>query len=273
MIVEIKPIETSKWHGYKGSLSIQCPIKIQALYNPDTGRYATGLNYKDIDPKTGMTEAEYYSKLVKRNLSDDFDRNKPHEFWNSNESCVTLKSGTTILKVDKDPFDYIRWKICKASKFVANSLKEYEEGLFPEATHYIVDEFGDLEIKAQKAHIKANAVIAVNKLSLDKKKELLTILKRKSYRLQTQDYIDVTIFDEIEKNADEILRIIAMDKEDKVNYALIIECLYKNILRKKGHHIMYFESILGTDELSVIEYLKKPDSQDLKIRLMAAVNE
>ena len=47
-----------------------------------------------------------------------------------------------------NPLDFIKMRVCKASRFVANSWKEFEEGLFPEATHVIFDESEEIEEKS-----------------------------------------------------------------------------------------------------------------------------
>ena len=47
-LVEVRPIEVKKWHGKKGQESFTRPKKIQALIDPVTMQYATGLTEEDI---------------------------------------------------------------------------------------------------------------------------------------------------------------------------------------------------------------------------------
>lgn len=63
------------------------------------------------------------------------------------------------------------------------------------------------------------------------------------------------------------------DKAEIMNHALVIEAIQKGVLRKTGHKIMYMDNILGGDEIDVAHYLMADENQDLKLRLMQAVND
>jgi len=86
-----------------------------------------------------------------------------------------LPNATKIFDTNK-PLDEIAIKMLKASELVANSLKEYEEGKFPFATHVIFDEREEVQIKASKISIKKEAIIESSKLSRVKKLNLLELL-------------------------------------------------------------------------------------------------
>lgn len=55
---------------------------------------------------------------------------------------------------DTIALEFVKIKVLKASKFVANSLKDWENGLYPEATHVIYDESEEVGIKATKIQKK-----------------------------------------------------------------------------------------------------------------------
>lgn len=276
MLVEIKPIEVKRWHGKTGKESFTRPKKIQALIDPETMQYCTGLdntsktytNPKDENEK--LTELEYYGQLIGQDLNP-LVTNEPHPFWDSSMGVVKLENNTIFLNTD-NPLDYIKWKICKASKFVANSMKEYDEGLFPEATHVIFDEQEEIEAKATKVELRKQATIKCAKLSLGRKIELVQILSDKNLRNQSSDFVEVEVDKLIQNKAKEVLYHIERDKEDTALHALILEALQKSVLRKSGHKIQYFDSVLGSDVIDVIDYLKKPENQDLKLRIMAQLN-
>lgn len=276
MLVEIKPIEVKKWHGKTGNENFTRPKKIQALIDPDTMQYKTGLdnvNKTYVNPKNNeemMTELEYYSQLIGKDLSP-LAGNQPHEFWDSSMGVVKLENNTIFLNTD-NPIDYIKWKICKDSKFVANSMKEYDEGMFPEATHVIFDEQEEIEAKATKVELRKRATIESAKLTLGKKIQLVQILSDKNLKNQSSDFVEVEIDKLIQKQAKELLYHMERDAEDVALHALVLEALQKSVLRKSGHKIQYFDSVLGSDAIDVIDYLKKAENQDLKLRIMAQLN-
>lgn len=275
MLVEIRPIEVKKWHGKTKKDSFTRTKKIQALINGETMQYATGLDNlsKTYDhPKTEekITELEYYGLLIGKDLNP-LAGTTPHEFWDSNMAVVKLENNTIFLNTD-NPLDYIKWKICKASKYVANSQKEYEDGLYPEATHVIYDEAEEIEAKASKVEIRKKATIQCSKLSLSRKIQLVQILGDKTLKNQSPDFIEVEIDKLIQKQASDVLYTIGRDAEDTALHAMILEALQKSILRKTGHKIQYFDSVLGSDVTDVIDYLKKAENQDLKLRLMSQLN-
>lgn len=277
MKVEIKPLDIKKWHGKKGKESFQRPIKLHALVDADTNQYATGLDYvnktfKHPD-KEGemMTEAEYYGHILGQDLSPIFNLEKPHPFWDGTTPVIKLENNTTILKTEK-PLDYIKYKIAKASRFIANSYKEWEEGLFPDATHYIFDEKEEAEVKASKVSLKNNAIIEASKLSLGRKIQIVMVLSEKNLKNQSENFVLVELDKLIEAKPQEVLRLIRLDEEDLTLHAMVLEALQKNILRKVGHKIMYFDSVLGEEPVDVVEYLKANENQDFKLKLMSQLN-
>lgn len=258
-LVEVRPIETKKWHGKTGKESFTRPKKLHALVNPDTMAYSTGLTKEEI--------AEL-NNVVSYDLSDTYDSENPHPFWDSPMPVAKLENNTMFFDISV-PLNYIKVKIMKASKFVANSMKEYEEGLYPEATHVIFDEAQQAEILAAKVEMEESAVIAASKMSKDRKIELILVLSNKNLKGQSDNYVKVALNDIIKKDPEEFLRYAKMDKEKFSNYAIVIEALQKSVLRKDGHKILYHDSVLGGDEDAVAAYLGEADNQELKIRLVS----
>lgn len=264
MKVEIRPIDKNKWHGKKGSESFARPHTVQALVDPKTMKYATGLDEKDVE-KLKKEGCSY-------DLSDDFVNGKVHPFWESKMAQIKLENKTIFFDPEKSMLDFIKVKICKASKYVANSVQEIEEGLWPDATHIIHDESEQVEIKASKVAIKNQAVIAVSKLPLEKKIQLCMILGGKNVKGKSENHVEVAISELLEEQAEEVLNFMKLDADKMEIHALVLECLQKNILTKKGHKIEYNGSNLGGDIYQVIDYLNEDENNELRIRLTAAVN-
>ena len=64
-----------------------------------------------------------------------------------------------------------------------------------------------------------------------------------------------------------ILRLIEQDTEETKVHAIVLDCLQKHVLTKKGHKIFYFDANLGGDVSDVVRYLQQPDNQELLITL------
>jgi hypothetical protein len=277
MKIEVKPLERSKWHGKKGAESFTRDKTLNVLVDGETRQYATGLDYVNKvftdpdDSKRKLTEAEYYGKLLKVDLSNQFIDGVLHSFWDSKTAKIKLKNSTMILDTNL-PLDYIKIKALKASKFVANSMKDWEDGNYPEASHVITDEEEEIEIKASKLAIKKSAIIESSKLSLDKKIQIILIISGQNMKGKSNDFVEVELDKITEKNPTEVLRHIKMDSKEMSLHAMILEALQKNVLRKEGHKILYIDSVIGSDIYDVIEYFTKDENQDLKLRILASIN-
>lgn len=262
MKVELRPIINEKWHGKKGKESFARPQKLGVLVGEDM-KYATGLTVK---------EAEEYGKQLGQNLNDVYIQGQPHPFWDSPMGVIKLENNTQFLETDR-ALDAVKVKNMKASKYVANSMKEYNEGFYPEATHVIFDESEEIEVKASRVALEQKAILEQSKLSQARKEQILLILTGKDLKGQSSDYITVEMNEEIKRDPAEVLRYIQQDKAQVLTHALVIEALQKGILRKVGHKVTYMDNTIGGDELDAAIYLLQDDNQELKIRLMKAVND
>jgi hypothetical protein len=260
--VEIRPLPIPKWHGKQGKESFARPTKIRALVDTSKNEYSTGLTPQEV---------KEYSKLLQQDLSPIFKADKPHEFWDGSQAFVKLLNSTQYLDTSK-PLDFIRYKICKASPFVANSMKEWEEGKFPRATHVLYDELEEIEMKASKVALKTKATIECAKLSLDKKVQLILIIEGKIMKGKSSNFVDVVLSEMIDKKAEEILMTLNMEAEDLYLKSLVLEALQKNVLRRENYKIKYFDSSLGSEVMDVVQLLKKPDNEQLKLHIVSAIN-
>lgn len=269
MRVEIRPIEKKRWHGKTGKESFTRPKTIEALVNADSMKYNTGLSENDIELLK--------EKGISYDISDDYVVGKAHTFWESKTAQVKLENQTMLFYPKKNVLDFIKVRICKASKFVANTMQEYEDGKWPDATHVIFDEAAEVEIKASKSALKKKAVIELAKLGRERKVQLIMILSGKDVKGKSDDFLEVALDEIIEGDiedvsAKDVLELISMDAEETAIHSLVLECIMKNVLVKRGHKIEYKGSNLGGDEIEVVHYLAKDENQDLRLRLIAEVN-
>lgn len=262
MKVEIRPIEKEKWHGKKGIESFTQPKVIEALLNVSTGRLETGLTDE---------EAIDYGKRLNVNLSSAISMDgTPHPFYGSKQGWLVLPNSTIILDTD-NPLDYIKIKLAKASKSVANSLRELEEGLYPHATHVIYDEVEEVQKKASKINVRNKAIQIAMKMTTEEKANVIQIINGKSAKTKSIDFIDVEISDIIENKPTEFLRIAEMGKEQVYNRAIILEGIQKNVLTKEGNSIYYMGDLLGYDYESVVEYFANPQNQKIKVAVLEKI--
>lgn len=261
-LVEVRPIERKKWHGKNGAESFQRPKKFQVLVNTDSMSYATGLNDEEV--KELNTKVNY-------NLTNHFNSEEQHPFWDSPMGMFKLENRTMFFDISQ-PLNYIKVKNMLASKFVANSMKDYEEGLFPEATHVIFDEAMAAEEEAGKVELRDQAVVAKVSMSKDRKIQIILALDHKNLKGQSDNFVNVALDKIIQRSPSEFLHYANMNAEQMFLYALVLEALQKSVLRKDGHKILYHESMIGADEMDVAKYLHSPENSDLKMRLMAQVN-
>lgn len=256
-LIRVEKIEGKKWHGKEGADSFAQPITLEVLYSEETGRYATGLTEE---------EAESYGKQLGVDLSDTFVIEKPHPYWNSRAGIIKLNATSTFFNPNKLS-DLIKIKNLKAHSMVANSLEDYEAGLYPDAKFYIVDETDEVKKKATKAQQKQKAFSLLAKMSAEDKISIIQILSKQSYKNQSNDFIDAEIDLIIEKNTEDFIRYAKMDSAEVYIRAAIYECLQKNILTKEGNSILYMGDTIAFDYEEAVQWFKNPQNQKMKVSI------
>ena len=261
-LIEVRPIDTKKWHGKKGKETFARPFVLEALYDPKTGGYATGLTEElriKLEKKTGF------------DLSDTYSADDLHPFWNSKAAQVSLPARTTIFNTKK-AIDFIKVSVLKASKYVANSQRELEQGLYPEALFVIFDEIEEATIKASKIQKKRRANKLATEMSAREKINIIQILAGKSLKEQSQDFLDVEIDDLIEQDINSFLQYAEMDKKEIYNKALVLEAIYKGVLTKEGSAVLYIGDRIGFNVEEAINYIAAPENQQLKAIILEKLN-
>lgn len=258
MIVEVKPLPVLKWHGKKGKESFTQSKKSEVLYDPDTGKYATGLTEE---------EAAEYGKRLGLDLTDTFIPEQPHPYWSTKGASIVLENKTMFFDTKK-PLDFIKVKNMKASKLVANSMKEWEAGLWPFATHVIYDEQEDMSIKASAVQTKQLCYSTLAKLSADEKANIVLIVLEESVKGRSSDFIDTRIDEVINQFPDEFLKWAKMDTTELNVRASILEGIQRNVLTKEGQSIYYMSERLGFDLEDTIKWFANPDNQKLKVAIL-----
>jgi len=263
MKVEIRPIEKKKWHGKTGTEDFAQPKVIEALIDSTNNVYQTGLSEE---------ETVKYSALLKEDLSSNISLDgKPHPFYGHKKGQLKLANRTLFLDTEK-PLEYVKYKMALASPFVANSMRDYESGLTPKATHVIFDEHAEIAKKASKIQLKNKALKISLGMTVAEKADVIQIIRNKRVKGQSQDFIDVLVDDIIGTNPSEFIRIAEMDKAEVHIRATILEGLHKNVLTKEGSAIYHLGDVIGYDYEATVKYFADPNNQKMKITVFEKIN-
>ena len=257
-LVEIRPIEIKRWHGKTGKDSFAQPITIRVLYDHATGAYATGMTKK---------QTEEYSKKLGVDLNNTFNPQKAHPYWDSSASKIKLPNYPIFLDPNI-PLEFVRIQNLKSSSLVANSMKDYTDNKYPEATHVIFDEAEEVEIKATRVQLKKQCYKLASKLSTDKMVNILTITSDKTVRGRSRDFLDVQLDELIENDAELFLRYAKMDAQQTYIRASLLEAIHKNILTKEGLSIYYMGDKIANSYEDAVEYFLDPQNQKLKVSIL-----
>lgn len=261
MKVEVRPLPIKRWHGKEGKESFTQPKSVEVLFNEETGRYATGLTPEEA--------AEYGAKM-KVDLSDTYNPNEPHPYWSAKTSWIPLPNRTLFFETNKDA-DYIKVKNMKASKLVANSVKEYEEGKWPFATHVIFDQAEEISVKAVKVQLKRKINEMLTKATLDQKAGIVMIVSKESIKNRSQDFIDVEIDALVEERPADVLEVLEMGSERVNIMSQIYLAYFQGILHKEGEAFYYMSELLGATLDDTVGFFRHPDNQKLKVSILQKI--
>jgi hypothetical protein len=274
--IEIRPLPIKKWHGNTGKASVTRPKTIEAL--PDeTMNYAIALGReKNIDweengQKYQISELEHYSKIIGQDLSTQFILGKEHPFYSSKMGRIKLENATMFLNKD-NPIDYVKIAILKKSPSVATSLRDFEEGRCPEATHYIVDENYEVEQFKAKKLKKDEVVKSITAMSKEDKGKLLFLITGRLVDNQSEDFIDMHLEKIVEKEIEKVIPFIKMGNDTFTLTATIEKAVRLGLMTKEGLKYKYHGTTIGNSLEEVITYLKDDENNMFKIDLMEKVS-
>lgn len=258
MKVEVRPLDIEKWHKKKGKESFARPKVIKALYDTKLGGYATGLT---------DAEVEEYGKKLGVDLNNKFDPEEEHPVWDSRSYSVILENSTQFFNTTS-PKEFILVKIMKSSKQVANSIKEWEDGLWPDATHVIFDEEEEVEIKASKEEIITKCYQKMAAITDNEKISIIQILGEKSVRGRSPSFITAEIGEIIRTKPKELLDLLEVSKEQRYAKSTVLEAIDKNILIKDGSNIKWLGDIIANSLEDAVDWILDPNNQTIKGKIL-----
>lgn len=262
MLVEVRPIPRKTWHEKTGVESFKQAQGYEVLYDPLMGCYATGLTPE---------EEVKYSKLLGVDLSSKFDGTAPHPYWSTQAARIKLPNQTVIFN-DEKPSDFVKVKNLKASKFCANSLKELEDGKWPEAEFVIYDESEEVAVKATKIQRRDRCVAIATKMSLEEQTKIVQILSEKSVSGRSPNFITVELDKVIEDKPDDFIRLSKMDKAEVYTRATILDAIYRNVITKESGAIYYMGERIANDYEDAVKWFLDPQNSKMKVTIMEKLN-
>lgn len=263
-IVEVRPLPTEKWHGKKGREAFSQAKTIQVLYNHKTGKYDTGLTEQ---------EAEEWGRELGIDLSDRFVPDQEHPFWSTKAAQIRLENNTMFFNTE-NKYELIKIKNMRASKFIANSMKEWEENKWPDALYVIFDETAEADVKASKIQRRKRAIILADKMTPAEKAAMVLILGGKYVKNKSNNFVDVELDELMEEDdkLDEFLNYAQMDTADLMVRGQVLEALHRQVLHKEGNSVYYMGERIGFDLNEAVDWFKSPDNQKLKINILEKIN-
>lgn len=240
---------------------------IPCLVDPVTMKYATGLSKEDI---------EYLKKKnFPYDISDNWVRGEAHPFWESTLAKTELKNTPTFLYPGKNDLDFIKYKYLLQSSFIYSSEEEMLSGSKPEATHYIYNESKEDEAKATKLQKRNERIEKLSKLSLKRKRDLITLIEDEDVTNRDENYLTIKI-EEIttdREKSQELDKLLSQEVEDVSMLAFVKMAVYSNVLKRTNKGIFYYETNLGFGDEEVKEFLKKDENQELYLNIKKRVEE
>lgn len=261
--VTVKPLPLNKWHGKKDKDSFTRPKVIEVLYNRETGRYATGLTEQ---------EAESFSKQMGVDLSDIFHPSQPHPYWSTKAASIKLENATMIFDTNK-PAEAVKVKNMYASPYVANSMKEWEQGMWPEATHVIFDEDQEMEAKADRTALRKSCYAKLELMPLESQQDVIQIMANRSVRGKSQKYVEGEIGDLIEERPEEFLRVVELGKVEVSVRAKVLELIDKGILHKEAGAVYYMGDMIAADYEDAVRWFTNPENAKTKTVILEKLNK
>lgn len=238
---------------------------ITAYVNGDTLKYETGLSEDD-------------KQYLKDNgfpydIDDTYQRGVPHPFWESEIVKTQLTSTPMFLFPGRNLLDFVKWKYLKKSNYVYSSEQEMLKGHKTEATHYIYNEAQENEVKATALEKRNKLVQTVSEMSLARKRDIILILLNENTDNKDENYLTVR-FEDVFNDKEQSYRLTQLLKHSDemiTTKANVKSAIHKNVLTRTPKGIFYFEHNIGLTEDDVVEYLNKPENQEVLLQIKSKI--
>jgi hypothetical protein len=238
--------------------------KIEAWFDSNKGMYVVDLPdslWEELRQKLGS----------KYNLDLDHDvtSGEAHEFWGSKMMQVRLEPNTMVLNLDENPINIAKLGVMRGHPWIANSLKEYNQGRWSEAKYIIIDDFQDVREKADKAMKRAKAHNLIIELDNTAKVDILQVYHNKLYTNASPEKIISDFGDLAESDPSALMELHSLGEEILEVRSLVVQGISTGILQQNGPNVEFNGESLGIGVEEAADFLLK-DSK-LKLHIMDKV--
>ena len=261
-MIEVRPIKLEGNHWVLTEAGdFKRPIRVEAPVSG--GRYQIAIEearLKELEKETGL------------DLSVNYKPSELHPFYTSSEGTVKLENHTMFFD-DTNPFDEIRIGILKASPKVANSIKEYEANIWPDAEYVIYNREDEISRDSLIVDKRREAYSLLGELDAAHKRAIILLISGEDVRKRKANYVEGVMGEIIEKDIDTYLKYAKLEIADVESEALVRLALNSSILRSVDGHIYYGDVDLGVGETDAVTFLSKASNSNMRIRIQEKVDQ
>lgn len=261
--LEVRPVpKNNPWHGKVGQESFTRPKGFKANVDKASMTYKVNLTHEQL---------KEMGEEMQLDLSLNHDPRVPHPFFDSNRGRIKLENHTMFFE-RQTTLGKLRVAIIQASEQVADSLEAFEKGLFPDATHYIVDNEAEAESKVASYEMKEEAIILASKVTYERKRQIVLILKGIDLAKKSDLLVKAKFSELIEEDAETVLRYLQKDPLRTDTEALVEKgILYSKLTKAAGGAVFHGDERLGFSVEAAVDFLILDENQELRIRLKEAI--
>lgn len=261
MKVIVKPVPTTekRWAQENG----KGKYTLEPAYDYKTGRYRIGLTDEEL--------AEM-GKNLGYDMSPYRSNDGANSFWKSRQSKIMLPMHSIVWDTGT-PLDRIYYELAKLDPVIANSWKEYKQGLWPEARYYMTSDEMESEQEAGRAVTLRKAAVLIDEMSDKKKADVIAAISGEITHNRNSNYIDARIGDLIESDPKMVVKWASEDLERLDLVALVKKGLKKNVLRNDNQGIYFGDTHIGYDEEGAVEFFRNVDHQAMKLQIKDLINK
>lgn len=258
VIVKPVPKNEKRWaqENTKGKYTLE------PTYDYRTGRYNIDLSDEELE----SMEKNLGFKMAPYRSNDGKD-----SFWKSRQAAIRLPMHSIVWDTGT-PLERIYYELAKKDPVIANSWKEYKQGLWPEARYYMTSDEMESEQEAGRAVAIRKAAVLIDEMSDQKKADVIAAISGEITHGRTTNYIDARIGELIENDPHMVVKWASEDLETLDLVALVKKGISKHVLRLDNQGIYFGDTHIGYDEQGAVEFFRSVDHQAMKLQIKELIN-
>jgi len=137
----------------------------------------------------------------------------------------------------------------------------------------VVNSVEEKEQKLKNIDYKKKAIIGLNKLTTEQKRNILAWLNGVSVKMSDAD-VEIALDELVEKEAKHVLEAMDVDKEELALTSLVYKAISLGILvSDSALGVKYKQDVLASSIPEMVKYLKDPKNSKFHAFLITLINE